>query len=270
MMMLNIGCGTAVHPDWINLDLRPMLPGVRAFDLRRGLPFPAAGVDVCYSSHVLEHLTRAEADRFVAEQRRVLRPGGVIRVVVPDLERIARSYLRDLDDAVAGVGGAEDRYAYSMLELLDQVGRSVSGGELGAWRARASADQLALAAARHGREALPAAEPPLPLLRRHLLPRAWGKARRLAVEAFAGLLLGRFGRTSVREGFFRNQGEVHRHMYDRHSLAALLRRHDFEGIRVCAAGESRVPRFAEFGLDETGGRVRKPDSLFMEAVRGHG
>jgi SAM-dependent methyltransferase len=270
MMMLNIGCGTSVHSDWINLDLRPMLPGVRAFDLRRGLPFPTAGVDVCYSSHVLEHLTRAEADRFIAEQRRVLRPGGVVRVVVPDLERIARSYLRDLEDAEAGVAGAEDRYAYSMLELLDQVGRSVPGGELGAWRARASADQLALAVVRHGREALPSGEPPVPALLRHLLPRAWGKARRLAVEAVAGLLLGRAGRSAVREGFFRNRGEVHRHMYDRHSLAVLLRRHDFKDIRVCGAGESRVPRFSEFGLDETNGHVRKPDSMFMEAVCGDG
>lgn len=265
MIMLNIGCGTSLHSAWVNLDLAPLLPGVKAFDLRAGLPFADGSVDVCYSSHVLEHLTAEEGVRFISEQRRVLRPGGVIRVVVPDLERIGRNYVRDLDDALAGGEGAADRYDYTLLEMFDQVSRSVSGGGLKEWLRNASPAQMDLAVARHG-ESIRAANDKIPSGRGPgLLPRAWAKARRLAVEAFAGLLLGSFGARSVREGFFRNRGEVHRRMYDRYSLGRLLKERGFVDARVCSADDSAIPGFGTFGLDQTGGKVRKPDSLFMEA-----
>ncbi|MDZ7771611.1 MAG: methyltransferase domain-containing protein [Balneolaceae bacterium] len=80
--LLNIGCGETWHPDWVNLDLAPRHPEVRRHDLREGLPFGEGTVDACYSSHVLEHLDEEEADFFIREQRRVLRPGGVLRVAV--------------------------------------------------------------------------------------------------------------------------------------------------------------------------------------------
>ena len=62
-------------------------------DLSRGIPFPDSSVDVIYHSHVLEHLDRDAAHGFIQECARVLRPGGLIRVVVPDFERYCRNYL---------------------------------------------------------------------------------------------------------------------------------------------------------------------------------
>jgi hypothetical protein len=57
-------------------------------------------------------------------------------------------------------------------------------------------------------------------------------------------------------------------MYDRYSLAQLLKEVGFHSPRVCAAAESAIPNFARFQLDtEPDGSVRKPDSLFMEATR---
>lgn len=55
-------------------------------------------MDTIYSSHMLEHLDRAEAQSFLAECRRVLRPGGILRLAVPDLRNAAYQYLR-LSDA---------------------------------------------------------------------------------------------------------------------------------------------------------------------------
>jgi hypothetical protein len=67
---------------------------------------------------------------------------------------------------------------------------------------------------------------------------------------------------------FRQSGEVHKWMYDRLSLGELLQQAGFSDIRVCAAGESRIPQFNTYLLDLTeNGSTRKPDSLFMEAVK---
>jgi predicted SAM-dependent methyltransferase len=64
-------------------------------DVRRKLPFDSASVDYIYTSHLIEHLTVKEAERMVSECYRVLRPGGTIRVVCPDLELMANTYLRE-------------------------------------------------------------------------------------------------------------------------------------------------------------------------------
>jgi hypothetical protein len=83
-------------------------------------------------------------------------------------------------------------------------------------------------------------------------------------------LLGEEDYQSLEIGRFRRSGEVHHWMYDRYSLQVLLESVGFEQVRVCQANESLIPNFTEYGLDvETDGRVRKPDSLFMEAIKPH-
>jgi SAM-dependent methyltransferase len=112
---LNLGCGDQVVPGWINVDYAIgarlfKLPGFRALnrtfrlfradwhddivvhDLRRPLPWDSESVDVVYSSHTLEHLSRDEGKRLLAECYRVLRVGGIIRIVVPDLAYIVSRY----------------------------------------------------------------------------------------------------------------------------------------------------------------------------------
>jgi SAM-dependent methyltransferase len=75
---------------------------VMRHDLRKGIPFPDQSVDAVYHSHLLEHLDREVVPTFLAEVRRVLKPGGIHRIVVPDLERDARDYLASLEAAAAG------------------------------------------------------------------------------------------------------------------------------------------------------------------------
>jgi predicted SAM-dependent methyltransferase len=122
---LNIGCGRSPTPDWINYDNSPSVrlarwpmltslaarlglidPHAMAFatfcrshrirhaDAARRIPHADGTIDAIYSSHMLEHLDRAEARSFLAECRRVLKPGGILRLVVPDLRYLAYIYLR--------------------------------------------------------------------------------------------------------------------------------------------------------------------------------
>jgi predicted SAM-dependent methyltransferase len=63
---------------------------VRECNVVEGVPLPDASCDAVYNAAVLEHLTPAQAERFLRECHRLLKSGGVLRVGVPDLEQIVR------------------------------------------------------------------------------------------------------------------------------------------------------------------------------------
>src|SRR6266550_5078835 len=125
---VNLGCGSRYHPDWINIDISPSDPNIIAADLSRGIPLPDDDCDVVYHSHLLEHLRPPQALRFLQECRRVLKPGGVLRVAVPDLEQICLAYLRKLEAAAKGDEGAAHDYDWMLIEMYDQTVREQSGG----------------------------------------------------------------------------------------------------------------------------------------------
>jgi predicted SAM-dependent methyltransferase len=71
-------------------------------DAVKHIPLPDACAEVLYSSHMLEHLYREDARLFLQEAQRVLSSGGIIRIAVPDLARLANQYYtsRDADSFV--------------------------------------------------------------------------------------------------------------------------------------------------------------------------
>lgn len=89
---VNIGAGDCRLPGWIALDAKGS--DLRANLLRR-LPFPDETVDLAYMSHVLEHFRHpGETVAVLQEIRRILKTGGVLRIVVPDLEACLTAYVR--------------------------------------------------------------------------------------------------------------------------------------------------------------------------------
>lgn len=275
MILVNVGCGILHRPGWLNLDLEPADPGVSRWDLRRGIPLEPATADAVYMSHVLEHLDREDARRAIADAARVLRLGGVIRIVVPDLEQQCRQYLAALDEAAAGEPGADRRHMWMQLELLDQLVRTRTGGDLLAFLLQAPESERAFIRARIGAEAERYwNEEPASLgarlgvsMHRGLLRRLPGMARRRIAEALVRVVVGRSAAHAFREGLFRTSGEVHRWMYDRVSLRRLLEAGGFGAFRVTDAWTSAIPGFADFELDASSDRVRKPESIFTEALR---
>jgi predicted SAM-dependent methyltransferase len=93
-LRLHLGSGTNRLPGWVNVDLLGMGSDL-AWDLRRRLPFPDASAQAAFLEHVIEHFTLADALALLEECHRVLRPGGTIRVGVPDLGRYIHSYTGD-------------------------------------------------------------------------------------------------------------------------------------------------------------------------------
>lgn len=261
--------------------MRPVSAEVRAWNADDGLPFKDASVDGCYASHLLEHLPQDGARRLLMECLRVLRSGGVLRLAVPDLEVIAREYLHVLGRAQTGDPAAVKQYEWITLELLDQLVRVESGGEMGRYLRNQAPHNTDYVTGRIGSEATPyfrqdvqnqdeSHEPHHHSWSHssgHRLQRTVTALQERIVTGICSLLLGRRGRSAVQQGLFRTSGECHRWMYDQFSLKQLLEQCGFSDVRRCTAFESMMDRFDSYHLDVVNGEVRKPDSLFMEAVK---
>ncbi len=135
-LRLNLGCGRHMPPGWVNVDwalgarfaklplFRPVntrlhmfdqqwAEGIQLHDLRKKFPWKDASIEAIYSSHLLEHLTREEGQRFLLECGRVLKTGGLVRIVVPDLRSFVMTYVdgalpaRDFVEALGVLCGAD-------------------------------------------------------------------------------------------------------------------------------------------------------------------
>ena len=143
MTLIQIGCGQSPIAGWLNYDNSPSirlakLPqplikfggklklldshsiayvsfcranGIRHCDATRHIPWPDGSVEAIYSSHMIEHLDRKDADMFLREARRVLRPGGVIRLSTPGLKNLVAAY---------GSQGDGDHFIESLFTCVDR------------------------------------------------------------------------------------------------------------------------------------------------------
>lgn len=126
MNILNLGCGTktssrqeVTNIDWsVYLRLKknkvfaPFIPllikgerlnkfntlpdNIVVHNLATGIPAESGSIDVVYHSHMLEHLDRNAAKDFMFEIKRVLKPGGIQRIVVPDFEKACQAYIANI------------------------------------------------------------------------------------------------------------------------------------------------------------------------------
>ena len=272
--MLNIGCGKLFHREWLNIDSHTNREGVLLHDVRKGLPFSDHAFDVCYSSHLLEHLTRDEGDYLLFEIYRVLKPGGLVRLVVPDLQDVVNGYLKSLTDCERGVPHCDANHEWMVMELYDQAVRICTGGEIGKLLKGKDLPNKDFILSRIGPEweSIRNQEDQRIQISGELLNvkklRGLLKTLRYALASLlVGLVAGKEGAKGFKEGIFRNSGEVHLWMYDKHSLKRLLIRRGFRSFRVCDFNESAIPEFGKYHLDEISGKPRKPASIYVEALK---
>ncbi len=157
MKILNLGCGvkTSNKPQVINVDysiflrikksrlLRSFVPiffrgerldrfkslpeNILVHNLANGIPFEDNSVDAVYHSHLFEHLDRDVGDAFLQEVKRVLKPGGVHRIVLPDLEVICRAYISHIQICQTDLAECKNHDAYVFPMIEQAVRREASG-----------------------------------------------------------------------------------------------------------------------------------------------
>lgn len=257
------------------------MEGVESWNVSEGIPADSQSVDMVYHSHLLEHLHQREGEDFIQECFRVLKPGGIMRVVVPDLERICKEYLSTIDKVDEGMRNAHLNAHWMRLELFDQMTRDVSGGKMLQFL-QSNPDNREFITKRCGKEILsflnhgsnkPHSAPliqtiPLHLKFKQLLKNffnlCWYK------EKLFKALLSISDYEALRYGRFNQSGELHKQMFDRISLQALLQEVGFSKCTLQSHLSSSFPQWKEFYLDNNRlGEARKPDSLYLEAVKPH-
>ncbi len=118
---LHLGCGSRFIPGFLHIDARFHPHVDLVADVARLDMIPAATVDLIYASHVLEHFGRWEFRAVLSEWRRILKPGGVLRLAVPDFAACAKLYYeKGLADGLNGLiglvcGGQRDEHDYHRM-----------------------------------------------------------------------------------------------------------------------------------------------------------
>ena len=99
-------------------------------NLARGIPFATNSVDVVYHSNMLEHLDKEIAEEFLSEALRVLKPGGIHRIVVPDFEMACKTYVSHIALAEVDPTEAAKHDSYIARIIEQSVRRDAAGTRL--------------------------------------------------------------------------------------------------------------------------------------------
>lgn len=148
---VHYGCGAAAPKEWKNFDVSPTLriqrtpllgwmmrslkrdlfaQNVRYGNIINGLPVPDDSCDGVFCSHVLEHLSLADFRKALGNTLRIMKPGGLFRCVLPDLEWAGRRYVKAMDN---GEADASLRFMSATMLGLTERPRGLKGLALSFW-----------------------------------------------------------------------------------------------------------------------------------------
>ncbi len=119
-MKLHIGCGSNYFPDWVNLDISSCNE-VDVYSSVLSIPYPQETFSVIYSSHVLEHLNRRTIHTALSHWRSLLKPGGVLRLAIPNFAAVCSYYnsTKDLPSLVGLLYGGQDNVFNTHYIIFD-------------------------------------------------------------------------------------------------------------------------------------------------------
>lgn len=94
MIKIEVGAGKCKGVNgWLTMDIHKECD--LCWDLRRGMPFPDQSISMIYSSHFLEHLTYREGQGFLDECMRVMKPGAIFSICLPNARMFIEAYMNE-------------------------------------------------------------------------------------------------------------------------------------------------------------------------------
>ncbi len=276
---LNLGCGSHFDKRWTNVDFISTGEGVIAHNILQGIPFDNNLFDVVYHSHVLEHFHKKDGEEFIKECYRVLKPGGIIRIAIPDLEKIIENYTTLLNKLKANPSDLylQACYDWIMLEMYDQTVRNSSGGSMLEFLSQEQIINEKFVIERCGYEVgsiinyLNESRKTATFKKSvKYRPTLKNRIVNLPATLKKKLILFLLGEdiNALNIGKFRLGGEIHLWMYDSFSLSRLLNNIGFINVQKCDQYTSKIVNWSDYKLEHFNGHLRKPDSLFIEAIKG--
>lgn len=265
---LNLGCGDyyITSEEWANFDWAPKDKNVIGANLF--LPFRNKGVpiELIYTSHFLEHLPLNQAKKFLQNCYNVLGTNGIIRIVVPDLENICNEYLNQIKE------GNNKKIEFVTVELLDQLVRQKSGGELLSQYQKAGMDNdlRQYITKRNGHNFGPRLKKSTKSSTlKKLIDDPGVIARKLVkiyIKTLICLLPPNYRKQEIA---YTSIGEKHKWIYDFFYLEKVLSEIGFKSITRVSADKSTFTTFPSIPLDiDELGNVRKgEESMYVEAVK---
>jgi predicted SAM-dependent methyltransferase len=265
MQFLNVACGDifVVSNLWENCDFAPKTNEVNQVDILSGLPYEDNTFDVVYCSHFIEHIPKSRILDFLQECNRVTKPNGLIRLVLPDFENIAREYLYNIEQ------GNESFAEFNIIEMIDQCTRVKSGGEMVKYfRQSADVNLQEYVKLRTGHE--PNSDhidsSIFMRLKRANFKKVKYKVQRIYSRILIELLPSWF---KVNHISMTETGEKHFWVYDFHTIKNILQNSGYFLILRKNAYESSNPEFPIYPLDiDSYNQSRKGElSMYIEAVK---
>lgn len=271
MKNLNFGCGDRLcHTGWTNLDFHSHDQSVVRHNLLERFPFQDSTFDAVYSSHVLEHFPPSGGNFLLRESFRVLKPGGIIRIVVPDLESTCREYVRILDGYETD-SLARRQHEWILIELLDQMVRNRPSGMVPDFKNRIidQHDHELITYVQNRTQNTSWAQPTqksfLDRLKRLHPAKVKEKLLYFWVRSVRMLLPKALRKLAIDDTPL---GEKHRWMYDRYSLRLALEAAGFESLSFKTHSTSDIAGFLDAQLDShADGSPYKNNSIYIEAVK---
>ena len=118
-MKLHLGCGKLKLDNFINIDILSNVSDLK-LDFSNLSIFNSSNIEEIYISHALEHFKRREIIPLILEWNRILKVDGILRIAVPDFEKVVKIYLKNRDiSELTGLlsGGQRDKYDFHYINF---------------------------------------------------------------------------------------------------------------------------------------------------------
>ena len=271
----NLACGVYYinNQDWINVDWEANSPAVRQMNLSSTLEFDDAIFDFVYTSHFIEHLSLEASKKFLNECRRILKPGGVIRIVTPDFHKICEEYIRQY------TLGNQLFAEFIKFSLTDQMTRIKPGGQFHYWRKLAETNNN-LRDYIQTWTGISTTQIRSPQMKQDMLTKALRAFRKVVrnPKSVIRVLIWKYCHLAIYifPSWFRQNhialcrpGERHLYIHDFNSLADTLQGMGFKSVTKVTPDTSISNQrdFRTLDIDDEGKPRKGVESMYIEAVR---